>query len=182
MNVIFTISLIISGVVLFFFNPTILTLTVENAVFSSLKLMAKLLPIYGLWLAVFEVLNNVNLTKKLQKATYKPIKWLFGDTYTAREPLSISISANLLGLSGVATPMGIKAMEIFDQQNNYYGKSMLFVISATSIQLFPTTVISLMESHGALNPASIILPTLLTTLLSTTIGVLLVKIFIKNEK
>ena len=59
---------------------------------------------------------------------------------------------------------------------------MFFVINATSIQLIPTSVMALRSSLGSVSPADIILPTVLTTLLSTIIGILLVKIFVKKPR
>ena len=58
---------------------------------------------------------------------------------------------------------------------------MFFVINATSIQLIPSSVMALRTSLGSNSPADIILPTILATLLSTVIGVLLVKIFVKKD-
>lgn len=58
--------------------------------------------------------------------------------------------------------------------------AMLFIINATSIQLLPTTVISLRSQFNSLSPADIILPTILCTLLTTLLGILLGSIFFKK--
>ena len=59
---------------------------------------------------------------------------------------------------------------------------MFFVINATSIQLIPASIISLRTSLGSANPSDILLPTILATLLSTVVGVLLMKVFRKRKK
>jgi spore maturation protein A len=59
---------------------------------------------------------------------------------------------------------------------------MFFVINATSIQLIPSSVLALRSSLNSCSPSDIILPTILATLLSSVIGVLLVKIFVKKGK
>ena len=88
--------------------------------------------------------------------------------------ISLNLSANLLGIGGVATPSGINAMQLLDDKNNEFGKTMLFTITATSIQIFPITVIQLMAEYGSINPYAVFLPTLLTTFLSTLFGVIMV--------
>ena len=74
----------------------------------------------------------------------------------------------------------IKELEKYP--NTEYAITMFFVINATSIQLIPSSVMALRTSLGSTAPADIILPTLLATLLSTVIGILLVKIFVKKQK
>lgn len=59
--------------------------------------------------------------------------------------------------------------------------AMLFVINATSIQLLPTTVMSLRASMGSLNAADIALPTLIATIATTFLGVLLTSLMFKND-
>ena len=61
-----------------------------------------------------------------------------------------------------------------------YAIAMFFVINATSVQLIPSSVLALRTSMGSASPSDIILPTILATLLSSVIGILLVKIFIKK--
>lgn len=51
--------------------------------------------------------------------------------------------------------------------------AMLFIINATSIQLLPTTVISMRAEYGSLSPTDITLPTLLCTALTTALGIVL---------
>jgi len=54
---------------------------------------------------------------------------------------------------------------------------MLFILSATSMQILPTTVLGILEEAGAVNAAGIILPTFITSTLITVMGVILVKVF-----
>ena len=97
--------------------------------------------------------------------------------------MSLNISANLLGMSGATTPMGIKSIhELEKHPNTNYAITMFFVINATSIQIIPSSVLALRTSMGSSSPADIIVPTILATLVSTVIGVLLVKIFVKKAK
>ncbi|MDE7158544.1 MAG: spore maturation protein A, partial [Clostridiales bacterium] len=93
-----------------------------------------------------------------------------------KEPVylaSCNLSANLLGLPGAPTPLGIKAVEKFCAAKNKYASDMLFVLNATSLQLLPTTVIALRLAAGSTAAADILPPTLLATLFSTLVGVVL---------
>jgi spore maturation protein A len=97
--------------------------------------------------------------------------------------MSLNISANILGMSGATTPMGIKSIqELEKHKNTEYAIAMFFVINATSVQLIPSSVMALRTSLGSATPSDIILPTVLATLLSSIIGILLVRIFIKKPK
>jgi spore maturation protein A len=90
----------------------------------------------------------------------------------------MNLSVNLLGISGAATPYGVKAANLLDKtENAEYSSTLLFVINATSIQLLPTSIVGVRASLGALTPSDIILPSLLTTLFSTLLGVVLTKAF-----
>ena len=87
-----------------------------------------------------------------------------------------NLTANLLGLPGAPTPLGIRATQKFCEAKNDYAADMLFVLNATSLQLLPVTVIALRSSLGSAAPHDIILPTLIATLLSTLLGALLVRL------
>ena len=52
--------------------------------------------------------------------------------------------------------------------------AMLFVVNATSVQLVPTTVIGLRASMGSASPADILLPNLLSTFITSVVGIALV--------
>ena len=100
----------------------------------------------------------------------------------AEEYASINLSANLLGMSGATTPFGIKTIEELDKnKNTNYATTMFFVINATSIQIIPSSVLALRISLDSANPSSIILPTILATTVSTIVGILLTKIFVKRD-
>lgn len=148
---------------------------------KGIKLSLTLLTIYAIWLGIFELLEESGLSKKLAKLLKKPIRFLFGEIDDEEERLlSANISGNLLGLNGISTPVGVAACESFDKKNNAYAQSMLFVLCATSLQILPTSVISLRAEYLSVNPSDIFLPNLIATATSTIIGVILVKILVKK--
>jgi len=96
--------------------------------------------------------------------------------------ISMNLSANLLGMGGVATPMGIAAAKELDETGDVYAMNMLFAIAATSVQLLPTSVISLRAEAGSSSPGDIILPTLIATAISTALAAVGVKIIAGRKK
>jgi spore maturation protein A len=84
----------------------------------------------------------------------------------------MNLSVNLLGISGAATPYGIRAANLLDKTKNAeFSSAMLFVINATSIQLIPTSIIGIRTALGSSAPADILLPTLISTAFSTLFAV-----------
>ncbi len=182
MNVIFGIVLNLSIGILIFRSPDLVLSSMLGGGQKALELTLKMVVIYAVWLGIFELLERTGLAKKLARGLRPVNRFLFGKVpEKANDFMSLNISANLLGMSGATTPMGIKSIQELEKYpNSNYAITMFFVINATSIQLIPSSVLALRSSMGSVTPSDIILPTILATLVSTIIGVLLVKIFVKR--
>lgn len=182
MNVIFGVVLIASTFLLIIFNPDAVLGAMLSGGEKAFNLSIKMVVVYAVWLGVFQLLENSGLDKKIAKL-FKPInRLLFGKLPDkANDYVSLNLSANFLGMSGATTPMGIKSvLELEKYPDTKYAITMFFVINATSVQLIPSSVMGLRTTMGSLSPADIILPTILATLLSTVIGVILVKVFARR--
>lgn len=182
MNIIFGILVSFSVLLLIFSSPDTVLSGFLSGGEKALNLSIKLLVIYAIWLGVFEILEKTKLSNKFARCLKPLNKFLFGKLPKESEDfISLNISANALGISGATTPMGIKAISSLENYpNTSYAISMFFVINATSVQIIPSSVLALRTSLGSSSPSDIILPTILATLLSSIIGVLLVKIFVKR--
>ena len=183
MNIIFGVILILSTFLLLFISPDLALSAMLSGGEKALELSLKMVVIYAVWLGVFQLMENSGLSNKVAKL-FKPInRFLFGKLpEKANDFMSLNISANLLGMSGATTPMGIKSIQELEKHpDTKYAITMFFVINATSIQLIPSSVLALRTSLGSSSPADIILPTILATLLSSIIGILLVKIFVRRK-
>ena len=182
MNIIFGSVIIISTLLLLFSAPETVLGTFISGTEKGFSLTLKLAVVYAVWLGLFEILNKTGIAKRLAKML-KPINGLlFGKVdEKSNDFISLNMSANILGISGATTPMGIKAVsELEKHPDTHYAICMFFVINATSIQLIPSSVLALRISQNSASPSSVILPTLLTTLVSSVIGIILVKVFIKK--
>ena len=181
MNVIFSLLFILSCGYMVIVNPNGVLTSLNNGAERALRLSFTLMIIYCVWLGVFQIIIDSKLSNKFAKALNKPIIAIFGKMdEESLSYISLNITANFLGLGSVATPLGIKAAKSLEEHNNKFAACMLFVIASTSIQLIPTTVISLRQSFNSLSPHDILIPSLLTTFISTAIGIILTKIFIKK--
>ena len=149
-------------------NPSVAITTMMDASASAVQLCISLCAIYAVWLGLLEILDKSGLSDKLAKVLRPIIRKLFkGADEKAHKDIAVNMSANMLGLGNAATPYGIKAMKELDDKSGVANQAMimLMVLNATSIQLIPTTTIGLRAAAGSSNPADIILPTLLATLI-----------------
>ena len=131
--------------------------------------------------AVFTVLSQ-----KLEKLLKPIINFLFPNAgQNAKKYIAVNMSANILGMGNAATPMGIKAMQCLDKENNnplYTSKNMcmLVVLNTTSVQLIPTTIIALRVASGSANPFSVILPIWISSFTAAFIALTLTKLLYRE--
>ncbi|MCM1368503.1 MAG: spore maturation protein A [Roseburia sp.] len=147
----------------------------HGAVELSLNLMA----LYAFWLGFFSLIERLGLSRGLEKLLRPVISRLFPSCDAeARKYITMNVSANLLGLGNAATPMAISAIKRMDNGSPRASTDMIMltVISATSLQLLPTTVIGMRATAGSANPADFLFPSLVATVLSTFIGIIGVKL------
>ena len=178
MNVIFLVISTLSIIAITITSPESLLSAFSTSAEKALELSISLLAVYVVWLGFIKLFEESGLQKSLTKVFKPIIKFLFNttDEKTSSE-ISLSLSANVLGIGGIATPSAIESMRLMDEKSNEKGKLMLFVISASSIQILPLSVMQLLAEYGSHNPSIIFLPTFLATAFSTILSIILVKVF-----
>ena len=151
---------------------------------GAFDLTISFVAVYCVWLGFFNVLQSCGALKGLSKLLNPTINFLYGDvSEPVKEYLLLNMSANLLGLGNAATPSAVKAVSILERNTKgkcTFATTMLFVLNATSLQLLPTTVIGMRAQAGSINSADIILPTIVSSAITTVFGVLLVHCFVKK--
>ncbi len=153
----------------------------QDAVLLSIKLLG----IYGVWLGVLGIVNKTGLAEKFASLLEPVIDFLFGKNLDKQTKsfIALNLSTNIFGIGNASTPIGIKAMQNLDKINNSEIASnsmiMLMVINATSLQLLPTTIIGLRATALSTNAGDIILPSIITTSITTLLGIILVKVLSK---
>jgi spore maturation protein SpmB len=93
----------------------------------------------------------------------------------------MNMSANMLGLDNAATPIGLKAMKELQELNPKKDTAsnpmiMFLVINTSGLILIPISIMVYRAQMGAAQPTDIFIPTLLTTFVSTIVGVIAVSI------
>lgn len=179
MNIIWISILVVGLALLLLRQPELAFATIQTGSEKAIALCLKLWAIYAIWLGLLNILETTNLDKKIAKLLSPVIKFLIGETdeYTKNQ-IAINLTSNLLGMGNACTPSGINGMAGLGKGQRYITNAMVMfmILNVTSLQLIPTTVISLRITHGSKCATNIIFPTLIATLASTLSGIILVKI------
>ena len=179
MNAVFLAISLISLVTMTVHSPETAFSSMINGVGSAISLSLKLIAIYAVWLSVLEMMKRTGIDKSLSKLLKPLVRKIFKkENDEAYDWICINMSANMLGMGGVATPAGIKAMEKMQDGSDRATDNMimLFVINATSIQLIPATVIAMRAGASSQNAADIILPTLVSSGVATLLGMIICRV------
>lgn len=188
MNYIFFL-LISAAIIAGFLNGT--SDRVLSAMFEGCNLAVKiafsLIGIMAFWLGIMRIAEKSGLITLLSKIMYPLMKPLFKDIKQDSPTLgniTMSISANALGLTNAATPIGLKVMKEL-QENNPDKESatdsmcMFLGMNTAGFQIIPATVIAVLVGVGAKNPSEIIIPTLIVTTISFFVAIFTALIFRK---
>lgn len=185
MSVMWTLMLVASLILMIINNPSGAVNAMIAGANGAVTLSINLLALYAFWLGLFNIIERLGVARALDRLLSPVINKLFpGANTEARKYITMNISANLLGLGNAATPMAIKAIGALDDGGKKANTNMIMltVISATSLQILPTTIIGLRASLGSANPADFLLPSLIATTVSTAIGIILVKLISRLER
>lgn len=160
----------------------------NNLLTSGIKgidMIISLIPLMCLWLGIMKIADSSGLLNVISNKLSKVIRIIFpeipkGDPAIAY--ISSNIVMNMLGLGNAATPFGIKAMTRLKEINNNSdaaSRSMItfLVINTSSVTIIPATVISLRIASGSNNPTEIMTACIITTFLSSFIGLLIDRLF-----
>jgi spore maturation protein A len=180
MNALFATVFILSTAILLILSPDTFLSTLLLGASKSASLCVSLLATYSVWLGLMRVWEDSGVSRKISQKLKPLARKLFKtDDEETLNAVCMNLSVNLLGISGAATPYGIRSAQLLDKSNEAeYASSMLFVLNATSIQLIPTSIIGVRVALGSVSPADILIPTLITTAFSTLVGVVLSRLLI----
>ena len=183
MNFLFLSIFVLSSLLLLFSSPdSILTALIDGSTAAG-AVCVSLVATYAVWMGLIQIWEDSGVSKMIAKCIKPLVKKLFRtkDEETLKA-ICMNTAVNLLGIGGAATPYGIKAARLLDGSKTAESDSaMLLVLNATSLQLLPTSIVSMRAAMQSAAPADIILPTFLTTLVSTLVGVILTRLFIKEN-
>lgn len=173
---------------------------VSNAAIDSAKeavsLCITMVGVMSLWMGLMEIAQDSGIIAKFTKKIQPFVSFMFPGIpvgHKSREYISTNIVANILGLGWAATPPGLKAMEELGKLNieqngpkkaRIASKEMctFLIINISSLQLIPVNIIAYRSQYGSVNPAAILAPAMIATLISTVAGIIFAKTMARGEK
>lgn len=146
---------------------------------TAVKIALSLIGIMAFWLGIMRVAEKAGLVKLISKIIYPLVKPLFKDLDKSSEAIgdiTMSLSANALGLTNAATPIGLKVMKELQEENSKKDTAtdsmcMFLGMNTAGFQIIPATVIAILAGLGCNNPTKIILPTLIVTTIAFIVAI-----------
>lgn len=173
-------------------NIHIVTDTIFKSAGSAIEFCFGLAGAIAFWSGILKVAEYSGVTAMIAKLFQPILIKLFPKLRANQKTLgliSLTIAANLLGLSNVATPIGLKTMEELQKINPEKERASdeictFLVIILGGLSLLPTTLMAIRAQAGSHNPAIVLGPLFLITLSGTAFSLLVNYIFIKlsNKK
>lgn len=161
-----------------------LTEAALNSAREAISLCITMTGVMCFWVGMMRIAQDSGLLKALAKKLNPVLSFLFPGIGEgkAREYIATNIIANIFGLGWAATPAGLKAMGEL-QKLNSGDKSVatrdmctFLVLNISSLQLIPVNMIAYRSQYGSTNPALIVGPGIIATMISTLVAVIFCKI------
>ena len=184
----FIVAFIVALGKLLFLGDTEIFTELVNSTFSSSKnafeISLGLTGLLSLWLGVMKIGERSGMINALSRWLSPVFCRLFPDIpkgHPAMGSIFMNLSANMLGLDNAATPLGLKAMKELQELNPKKDTAtnpmiMFLVINTSGLILIPVSIMMYRAQMGAAQPTDIFIPTLLSTAVSTAVGILTVSI------
>lgn len=142
-----------------------------------------------LWCGIMKIAESTILLNKFTKLLNPVLNFLFPELKNKRkvkEEIAMNMTANILGIGNAATPLGLKAMESLQEENENKEELsnsmiMLILLNTASLQIIPTTIIAIRVSLRSQNATQIIVPVWVATISAAIIGIISVKLMIIKE-
>ena len=138
------------------------------------------------WSGIMKIAQDSYFTSAISRLLFPVLKILFPNCAQKNNILDficINFVSNIMGLSNAATPSGIKAIKEMKKENLLEKNIAIFLIMNMScIQIAPTFLVALRKSFGSNTPYEILPKMWATSIIFLLTGILLIKIFSKNNK
>lgn len=160
---------------------------VLNSAQKAIEVSIYLAGIMAFWLGIMRIAEKSKLVNIISEFLSPAAKFLF-PSVPKNSPvigdIAMNFTANAIGVTNAATPMGIQALKGLQELNKEKSSAsndmcMLVAMNTASFQLVPATVIAVLAANGAKNPTEIVFPTLIVTTISFLSAILIAKILEK---
>ncbi len=180
----FLISFVAGIFQLVFMGNTDIFPAMMNSTFDMAKvgfqISINLTGVLTLWLGIMKIGENggfINIIAKFIAPFFNKLFPEIPKNHPVFGTMIMNFSANMLGLDNAATPMGLKAMAQLqelnkDKETASNSQIMFLVLNTSGLTLIPVSIMAILSEQNALNPADVFIPILLTTFISTLVGLL----------
>ena len=191
MNYIWVFMIIFSYIFSFFSGTTeAVTEGVFQGASKATETVISLCGMMCLWTGLLEIAKESGITTKIERLLSPLTKFLFPhlpDGSKAKTAIVMNMTANILGLSNAATPLGLSAMEELSKINLIKDTAsddmcMFVVINTASITLIPTTLLTLRSAAGSYAPFEIMVPVWICSFFSVFCGISAAKILSRRRQ
>ena len=153
---------------------------------SEKAVMGIALPLAGMmmfWLGVLRLMEKAGVLDAVVRFLSPLLRRLFPDVpkdHPALGAMVMNLSANMLGLSNSATPMGLKAMTHLQELNPHKQSASntmvtFLALNTAGFTLIPITAMNFLNAAGISNSFRVIIPTIIATACTSTVAVLAAK-------
>ncbi len=129
---------------------------------AAVKLLIDIIGLMCFWSGIMELVSASGIAGRIEGLLRPALRALFGKAAADKETMelvSANVTANLLGLSNAATPIGLRAASrLYDtagRRGTPDAVLALVVLNTASIQLIPSTVAAIRAGFGAAQPFDI---------------------------
>ena len=179
MSIVWTGIVLASMTMLVFTDVGIVLDTIFDSASSCIDLCVTLLGVYMVWLGVLRVVEDAGVDRLIGRVLSPIVDILFGKGIdsTTKSHIVMNITSSMLGMGNASTPSGISAISGLDVGSIYasHPMIMLLILNVVSIQLVPTTILGIMSRHGSVD-SGVMVPILLTSMVTLGVGVILAKV------
>jgi len=151
---------------------------------TSVEISIYLIGIMTLWLGIMKIGEKggaVGALSRMMNPFFSRIFPGIPKNHPAMGSIMMNFSANMLGLDNAATPLGLKAMKELQEVNPDSKKAsdsmiMFLVLNTSSLTIIPISILAMRVAAGAKMPTDVLVPMMLATYFSTTMGLVYVAI------
>lgn len=185
----FIIAFVVAVVKLVFFGDTNVFPAMMDSTFETSKtafeISLGLTGVLALWLGIMKIGERGGVVNVFARILSPIFSKLFPDIpkgHPVTGSIFMNISANMLGLDNAATPLGLKAMEQFQELNQRKDTAtnpmiMFLVLNTSGLTLIPVSILVYRAQMGAAQPTDVFIPILLATFFSTLAGIIVTSIY-----
>ncbi|MTI79355.1 MAG: spore maturation protein [Firmicutes bacterium] len=168
-------------------NIEVITKAAFEGADTAVKVSFSLIAIMTFWLGIMKLAEAAGLVRGLARLVQPITAFLFPSIpkdHPAMGSIVMNLSANVLGLSSAATPMGLIAMKELQKLNGNSKTASeamctFLAVNTSCLTLVPTTIIGIRLMYGSQDPTAIVGTTIFATACGMTVAVIADRTFRK---